>query len=140
MWFRVSSGFTFTECVPYSEQACEDIGVREGWTFKTGDYGAKGCYVYINGRYPGEIFYGRGGTDDQNVMDLDSAAVKRPQGYDCDIPGSTILVYQFTSSHFNNIICLKFGYNYAMFFCIFFQDTQLSLADDICKTSSGGMK
>ena len=78
-----------TECVPYSEQTCKDIGDKMGRKFSTGDWGTKGCYVYIDGRYKKDIFYGTGGTEAQikkDPIDVGSdQKVARPVGIDCKI-------------------------------------------------------
>ena len=72
-----------TDCVPYSEEACRDIGKKTGLVFGSGSYGTKGCYVYKDGRYQQNIWYGTGGTDAQNTADIDEACCERPSGFDC---------------------------------------------------------
>jgi len=72
-------------CEPYSVQACKNAGARVGRIFSQGDWFYKGCYIYIDGSYLGDIFYGTNGTDVQEEISskLDSTLVARPFGFDC---------------------------------------------------------
>ena len=77
-------------CIPYSQNACEDVadslGLQKGggdYAF-VGDYNIKGCYAYKENHdeYPNMVFYGTGGTEDQ-TNDLVAPPAYRPTGYDC---------------------------------------------------------
>ena len=66
--------------------------------FKTGYYKTKGCYVYVDANHAfghkHVIFYGRGGTDEQNKKLLDESKRRRPMGFDC-FKGAIIFLYTF---------------------------------------------
>ena len=97
--------YLFAECVPYSIEACKAVGAARGFTFKSGNWGTKGCYVYVDYRggnsydpkYRKQIFYGTGGTDEQNRKEL-SGGRARPAGFDCK-PGLTIFIYNSLESY-----------------------------------------
>ena len=86
---------TQKECIPYSEQRCKSIGEEFGWEYSSVDDGRiKGCYIHITGRFKNEIFFGTGGTDDQNKMEIkEIEGMARPMGIGCQI-GSLILIYK----------------------------------------------
>ena len=56
-----------------------------GWEF-SGVYLTKGCYSYKEGPYTGMVFYGTGGTKQQNKART-SLPEYRPEGYDCSTKG-----------------------------------------------------
>ena len=90
------------ECVPYSAQACKDAAKKLGLSFQSGNWGTKGCYAYTRASntnqqyYKKYLYYGTGGTDEQNKMELNGQTV-RPDGFDCK-PGSMMLTYNFMIS------------------------------------------
>ena len=53
-----------------------------GYEF-AGNYGTKGCYVYLSGDFEGLSFYGTGGTVEEMQQSLQNLK-ERPQGYDCN--------------------------------------------------------
>ena len=59
-------------------------------TFSSGRWVTKGCYIYTNGKYVDDIFYGLGGSFAQTKShDMGYTYLKRPQGFDC-ITGATM--------------------------------------------------
>lgn len=54
-----------------------------GLKLSVGAYVPKGCYAYNNGKYPGIIYYGTGGSEDQIRGALGYDYLFRPPGYDC---------------------------------------------------------
>ena len=88
------------ECVPYSQQACEDaadeLGLQKGGDRHSfaGYYQTKGCYAYVSGAYANTAFYGIGGSDEE--MRAQPFRPKyRPVGYDCSINGKSLHCLQF---------------------------------------------
>ena len=55
-----------------------------GLELSVGPYVAKGCYAYNNGQYPGGIYYGTGGSEDQIRGPTGYDYLFRPPGYDCE--------------------------------------------------------
>ena len=78
----------FSVCEPFSKSACEAVGRKMGWTFKSRSSRVyeKGCYAYTkaSGKYPNMIYYGTGGNDTENAATLNDPKF-RPQGYDCQL-------------------------------------------------------
>ena len=73
-----------SDCVPYSESACKAAAENLKLKFTVGDYTIKGCYMYNNGKYPGDIWYGTGGSEKQiRVLPFASKNIERPIGFDC---------------------------------------------------------
>ena len=92
-----------SECVPYSEKACEAAGKQLGLTYSSGNWGTKGCYVYSDGRYTDDIFYGTGGDYYYNKKAL-GGSVRRPFGFDCRsglIPMFIIDLMIYNNSSYN---------------------------------------
>ena len=84
------------ECVPYSEEACEDaverLGLQKGgkgFNFIENTFVTKGCYSYENGNYANIAYYGSGGSEQQMATQLNSPKY-RPAGYDCSKSGNII--------------------------------------------------
>ena len=82
--------------MPFSEEACRSVANRMGLKYSEGHWPTKGCYAYTNGKYPDDIFYGTGGTDDENRSFLDPAEKKRPSGFDCKTGLMIIIIYMST--------------------------------------------
>ena len=76
-----------SDCVPYSGSACRKAATKLGKAFVSGYYGTKGCYHYPNGEYP-NVYYGKGGSEDENKGPTGSTSKVRPQGYDCKFGNS----------------------------------------------------
>ena len=78
----------FSVCEPFSKSACEAVGRKKGWTFKSSSSSSyeKGCYAYTEAseKYPDRIYYGTGGNDTENAATLKDPKF-RPQGYDCHL-------------------------------------------------------
>ena len=62
-----------------------EAGVKLGMNFHVGNYATKGCYAYYEGKYKGNIYYGKGGTDAQIKQPLEPNSYKiyRPPWFDC---------------------------------------------------------
>ena len=78
----------FSVCEPFSKSACEEVGRKKGWTFKSSSHSSyeNGCYAYTeeSGEYPNRIYYGTGGTEEEKAAPLNDPKF-RPQGYDCQL-------------------------------------------------------
>ena len=59
----------------------------KGYEFSSSTTVTKGCYSYKNSDYFGHVYYGSGGTSEQNKKPLESPKF-RPQGYDCTTVGN----------------------------------------------------
>ena len=84
------------ECVPYSEEACEDVVERlglkkggKGFNFVEDNFVIKGCYSYESGPYANIAYYGSGGSEQEMATQLNSPKY-RPAGHDCSKSGNII--------------------------------------------------
>ena len=59
----------------------------KGYEFASSTTITKGCYSYKNGEYFGHMYYGSGGTAEQNKKPLEPPKF-RPPGYDCTTVGN----------------------------------------------------
>ena len=95
MKINAFSFFCLGECVPYSQEACEDVVDRlglqkggKGFNF-VHNFVNKGCYSYESGDYANIAYYGSGGSEQEMATQLNSPKY-RPAGYDCSKTGSII--------------------------------------------------
>ena len=75
--------FVPTGCVPYSVETCKEIAKIMKRDYSSGNWGTKGCYYYVDGRYENDIFFGTGGTEAQEKSEVIGNVVNRPPGIDC---------------------------------------------------------
>ena len=86
-----------SNCVPYSETACKAAADELGLAFARGNYKwTQGCYSYLQGSNAGKVFYGVGGTSEQNKKDT-KLSQYRPHGFDCN----------FDCSPYSETACLE---------------------------------